>query len=95
MDDVKIDLRAEQYEQALSLKDSIAALANWQTFFPFRPKTTPLQDPKAWWRYVCRRHGSGAGLMLQRNMAMWLRFEWVSEYVRVAEGSAPFCRDGG
>ncbi len=50
MDDVKMDFRAEQYEQALSLKDSFAALANWQTFFPFRPKTTPLQDPKAWWR---------------------------------------------
>ena len=50
MDDMKIDFRAEQYEQALSLKDSFAALANWQTFFPFRPKTTPLQDPKAWWR---------------------------------------------
>ncbi|CAM9992955.1 unnamed protein product, partial [Ectocarpus fasciculatus] len=40
MDDVKMDFRAEQYEQALSLKDSIAALANWQTFFPYRPKTT-------------------------------------------------------
>lgn len=50
MDDVKMDFRAEQYEQALSLKDSAAALANWQTFFPFRPKTSPLQDPKAWWR---------------------------------------------
>lgn len=52
MEDVKIDFRAEQYEQMLSLKDSIATLANWQTFFPYRPKTTPLQDPKAWWRYV-------------------------------------------
>lgn len=51
MDDVKMDFRAEQYEQALSLKDSIAALANWQMFFPYRPKTTPLEDPKAWWRY--------------------------------------------
>lgn len=50
MDDVKMDFRAEQYEQALTLKDSLAALSNWQTFFPFRPKTTPLQDPKAWWR---------------------------------------------
>lgn len=47
-----MDFRAEQYEQVLSLKDSIAALANWQTFFPYRPKTTPLQDPKAWWRYA-------------------------------------------
>ncbi|CAM9181103.1 unnamed protein product [Hapterophycus canaliculatus] len=52
MDDVKMDFRAEQYEQALSLKDSLSALSNWQTFFPFRPKTTPLQDPKAWWRLV-------------------------------------------
>jgi len=50
MDDVKMDIRAEQYEQALSLKDAAVALANWKTFFPFRPKTTPLQDPKAWWR---------------------------------------------
>lgn len=54
MDDVRIDFRAEQYEQMLSLKDSIAALANWQTFFPYRPKTTPLRDPKAWWRYAYR-----------------------------------------
>ena len=52
MDDVKMDFRAEQYEQALSLKDSIAALANWQIFFPYRPKATPRQDPKAWWRYA-------------------------------------------
>ncbi|CAM9617791.1 unnamed protein product, partial [Ectocarpus fasciculatus] len=57
MDDVKMDFRAEQYEQALSLKDSAAALANWQMFFPYRPKTTPKQDPRAWWRYafVCVR----------------------------------------
>ncbi|CAM9455743.1 unnamed protein product [Ectocarpus sp. 4 AP-2014] len=57
MDDVKMDFRAEQYEQALSLKDSIAALSNWQTFFPYRPKTTPKRDPRAWWRYafVCVR----------------------------------------
>ncbi|CAN0000991.1 unnamed protein product, partial [Hapterophycus canaliculatus] len=51
MDDVKMDFRAEQYEQALTLKDSVAALANWQTFFHYRPKTSPLKDPKAWWRY--------------------------------------------
>lgn len=56
MDDVKMDFRAEQYEQVLSLKDSVAALANWQTFFPYRPKTTPLQDPKAWWRYIILRY---------------------------------------
>lgn len=54
MDDVKMDFRAEQYEQVLSLKDSVAALTNWQIFFPYRPKTTPLQDPKAWWRYAYR-----------------------------------------
>lgn len=51
MDNVRMDFRAEQYEQVLCLKDSIAALTNWQTFFPYRPKhKTPLQDPRAWWR---------------------------------------------
>lgn len=50
MDDMRIDVRAEQYEQLLQLKDSIAALANWQTFFPYRPKIGPMRDPKAWWR---------------------------------------------
>ncbi|CAM9888598.1 unnamed protein product [Sphacelaria rigidula] len=50
MNDVRIDVRAEQYEQILQLKDSFTALSNWQTFFPYRPKTSPLQDPRAWWR---------------------------------------------
>ena len=50
-----MDFHAEQYEQALTLKDAIASLANWQTFFPYRPTTTPMEDPKAWWRYGTRR----------------------------------------
>ncbi|CAM9966321.1 unnamed protein product, partial [Laminaria digitata] len=52
VDDILMDFHAEQYEQALILKDAIAALSNWQTFFPYRPKTKPMEDPKAWWRYA-------------------------------------------
>lgn len=50
MENMLMDVRAEQYEQALELKDSISALVNWQAFFPYRPKTGPLKDPKGWWR---------------------------------------------
>lgn len=52
---MSIDLRAEQYEQALSLKDSIVALANWQRFYSYRPKVSPKEDPRAWWRCVKAR----------------------------------------
>lgn len=52
VDDVNLDVHAEQYEQVLTLKDSMVALSNWQTFFPYRPKTGPTEDPRAWWRYV-------------------------------------------
>lgn len=50
VDEIRVDLRAEQYEQILLLKDSFVALSNWQAFFPYRPKASPLQDPRAWWR---------------------------------------------
>lgn len=56
MDDVRMDVRAEQYEQALALKDNFAALANWQTFFPYRPKKSPMEDPRGWWRCVRYEH---------------------------------------
>eukprot|EP00903_Cladosiphon_okamuranus_P017946 g16513.t1 len=83
MDDVKVDFHAEQYEQALSLKDSIAALANWQIFYPYRPKTTPLQDPKAWWRYafVCTRGKPDGWTNL--NKVLMARKEYVSVYSKV------------
>eukprot|EP00752_Nemacystus_decipiens_P006311 g5691.t1 len=90
MDDVKMDFRAEQYEQALSLKDSIAALANWQMFFPYRPKTTPLQDPKAWWRYafVCIRGKPDGWANLQK--VLMVRKEYVSMYSKVAADAEKF-----
>ncbi|CAM9605272.1 unnamed protein product, partial [Scytosiphon promiscuus] len=88
MDDVKMDFRAEQYEQVLSLKDSFAALSNWQTFFPFRPKTTPLQDPKAWWRYafVCVRGKPNDWATL--NKVLMARKVYVSLFERVAAATS-------
>ncbi|CAM9428246.1 unnamed protein product, partial [Sphacelaria rigidula] len=87
VDDIRVDLRAEQYEQILQLKDNFVALANWQIFFPYRPKASPLQDPRAWWRYayVCVKGKPGAVSKLVKIIAA--RKKYVSLFERVAAAS--------
>ncbi len=56
------DLRTEQLEQALALKDGITVLSNWSAFSSYRPNRGPQDDPRAWWRYayICVT-GRGSG----------------------------------
>ncbi len=56
------DLRTEQLEQTLALKDGITALSNWSAFSSYRPKRGPQDDPRSWWRYayICVT-GRGSG----------------------------------
>ncbi|KAG5176382.1 hypothetical protein JKP88DRAFT_265414 [Tribonema minus] len=43
---------AEQVQQAFLLRDSAAAMRNWAVFYPYRPRVSIREDPKAWWRYA-------------------------------------------